>query len=59
MAAELVIFDIAGATLKDDHAGFAYVIGFTTGIFSREDQLHYHPAHIVDHMQDILSLVRA
>ncbi|MBB6501327.1 HAD-IA family hydrolase [Pedobacter cryoconitis] len=42
---------------EGQNAGCKYVIGITTGIFTREELETYHPTHIIDDMSQILTLV--
>jgi phosphonatase-like hydrolase len=42
---------------EGQNAGCAYVIGVTTGIFSREELEPYEPTHIVDDMADIIPIL--
>jgi phosphonatase-like hydrolase len=44
---------------EGQNAGCKYVIGVTTGSFTREELEPYHPTHIVDDIADILPIVLA
>lgn len=39
-------------------AGCKYVVGITTGSFSRSELEPYGPTHIIDHISDILPIIR-
>jgi phosphonatase-like hydrolase len=39
------------------NAGCKYVIGITTGAFTREQLLPYKPTHIIDDIADVLSII--
>jgi len=43
---------------EGQNAGCKYVIGVTTGIFTREGLEEYHPTHIIDNIADILDIIR-
>jgi len=38
--------------------GCKYVIGVTTGIFTREELEEYHPTHIIDNIADVLDIIK-
>ena len=38
-------------------AGCKYVIGVTTGIFTREELEKYHPTHIIDNISDVITII--
>lgn len=42
---------------EGQNAGCRYVIGVTTGIFSREELEHYNPTHIIDDMSQVLDII--
>lgn len=42
---------------EGQNAGCKYVIGVTTGIFTREGLQEHHPTHIVDDMAQILEII--
>jgi phosphonatase-like hydrolase len=41
------------------NAGCRYVIGVTTGAYSREELEPYHPTHIIDNIRDVVDIVSA
>lgn len=41
------------------NAGCKYVIGVTTGAFTREELLPYNPTHIIDDIADVVKIVSA
>ena len=41
------------------NAGCKYVIGITTGAFTREELLPYKPTHIIDNISEVLNIVFA
>lgn len=43
---------------EGQNAGCAYVIGVTTGIFTREELEFYHPTHIIDNIAQVLDIIR-
>lgn len=43
---------------EGQHAGCQYVIGITTGIFTREALESYHPSHIIDDLSEILEIIK-
>jgi len=42
---------------EGQNAGCKYVIGVTTGIFTREELEAYHPTHIIDNIAQILDII--
>lgn len=42
---------------EGQNAGCAYVIGVTTGIFTRDELLPYHPTHIIDDITQVLDII--
>ncbi len=52
-----------GDTEVDIHegknAGCKYVIGITTGAYSREELEKYHPTHIVDDIREVLDIIQS
>jgi len=42
---------------EGQNAGCRYVIGVTTGIFTREELLPYNPTHIVDDIAEVVNIV--
>jgi phosphonatase-like hydrolase len=42
---------------EGQNAGCAYVIGVTTGIFTREELESYHPTHIIDDIAKVLDII--
>jgi phosphonatase-like hydrolase len=42
---------------EGQNAGCQYVIGVTTGIFTREELEEYHPTHIIDDIADVISII--
>jgi len=42
---------------EGQNAGCKYVIGVTTGIFTREELESYHPTHIIDDIADVLAII--
>ncbi|MBV8389916.1 MAG: HAD hydrolase-like protein, partial [Mucilaginibacter sp.] len=38
--------------------GCKYVIGVTTGIFTREELEKYHPTHIIDNIAEVLDIIK-
>lgn len=57
-AAEVAKVGDTEVDVREGHnAGCKYVIGVTTGIFSREGLEAYHPTHIVDDMADIINII--
>ncbi|AMQ01568.1 phosphonoacetaldehyde hydrolase [Pedobacter cryoconitis] len=51
----------AGDTEVDIHegqnAGCRYVVGITTGIFTREELASYHPTHLIDDIAEVLTII--
>jgi len=51
----------AGDTEVDIHegqnAGCQYVVGITTGIFTREELASYHPTHLIDDIAEVLTII--
>ncbi|MBB5647277.1 HAD family hydrolase [Pedobacter cryoconitis] len=51
----------AGDTEVDIHegqnAGCKYVVGITTGIFTRDELASYHPTHLIDDMAEVLTII--
>lgn len=51
----------AGDTEVDIHegqnAGCRYVVGITTGIFTREELASHHPTHLIDDMAKVLTII--
>jgi phosphonatase-like hydrolase len=44
--------------VREGHnAGCSYVIGITTGIFTREELEEYHPTHIIDDIAQIIDII--
>jgi phosphonatase-like hydrolase len=43
---------------EGQNAGCRYVIGVTTGIFTREELKEYHPTHIIDDIAQVLDIIR-
>jgi phosphonatase-like hydrolase len=41
---------------EGQHAGCRYVVGITTGIFSREALATYNPTHIIDDISDVITI---
>jgi phosphonatase-like hydrolase len=41
---------------EGQNAGCKYVIGVTTGIFSRSELAAYHPTHIIDDIADVVTI---
>lgn len=41
------------------NAGCKYVIGITTGAFTREELLPYKPTHIIDNIADVIGIISA
>lgn len=39
------------------NAGCKYIIGITTGAFTREELLPYQPTHIIDDLAEVLSII--
>lgn len=39
------------------NAGCKYVIGITTGAFTREGLLAYNPTHVIDNLSEVLSII--
>ena len=39
------------------NSGCKYVIGITTGAFTREELLPYHPTHIIDDISEVMAIV--
>jgi phosphonatase-like hydrolase len=39
------------------NAGCKYVIGITTGAFTREELLPYNPTHIIDNIADVIGII--
>lgn len=52
----------AGDTEVDIHegqnAGCSYVVGITTGIFTREELASYHPTHLIDDIAEVLTIIK-
>jgi len=45
--------------VREGHSvGCKYVIGVTTGIFTREELEEYHPTHIIDNIADVLDIIK-
>ena len=42
---------------EGQNAGCRYVIGVTTGIFTRAELEEYHPTHIIDDIADIIRII--
>ncbi len=42
---------------EGQNAGCKYVIGVTTGIFSREELQTYHPTHIIDDIAQVIEII--
>jgi phosphonatase-like hydrolase len=42
---------------EGQNAGCRYVIGVTTGIFTREELEEYHPTHIIDDIAQVLDII--
>ncbi len=42
---------------EGQHAGCLYVIGVTTGIFTREELEQYHPTHIIDDIAQVIDII--
>ena len=42
---------------EGQNAGCKYVIGVTTGIFTREELEEYHPTHIIDDIADVIEII--
>lgn len=42
---------------EGQNAGCKYVIGVTTGAFTREELEPYHPTHIIDDIADVLNII--
>jgi phosphonatase-like hydrolase len=42
---------------EGQNAGCRYVIGVTTGIFTREELEEYHPTHIIDDIADVIHII--
>lgn len=40
------------------NAGCKYVIGVTTGAFTREELLPYHPTHIIDNISEVIEILK-
>jgi len=43
---------------EGQNAGCRYVIGVTTGIFTREELEAYHPTHIIDDIAQVLDIIK-
>jgi phosphoglycolate phosphatase-like HAD superfamily hydrolase len=43
---------------EGQHAGCAYVIGITTGIFTRKELEPYHPTHIIDDIAQVIDIIK-
>ncbi|MDB5145520.1 MAG: family hydrolase [Mucilaginibacter sp.] len=43
---------------EGQNAGCRYVIGVTTGIFTREELESYHPTHIIDDIAQVLDIIK-
>lgn len=41
------------------NSGCKYVIGVTTGAFTREELLPYNPTHIIDNISEVISIISA
>lgn len=41
---------------EGQNAGCRYVVGITTGIFSREEMAPYNPTHIIDDISDVITI---
>ena len=42
---------------EGQNTGCKYVIGVTTGIFTREELQEYHPTHIIDDIADVIEII--
>ncbi|MDB5137791.1 MAG: family hydrolase [Mucilaginibacter sp.] len=42
---------------EGQNAGCKYVIGVTTGIFTREELEPYHPSHIIDNIAQVIEII--
>jgi phosphonatase-like hydrolase len=42
---------------EGQNAGCKYVIGITTGIFTRKEMEPYHPTHIIDDMAEVIDII--
>ncbi len=43
---------------EGQNAGCKYVIGVTTGVFTREELEAYNPTHIIDDIAQVIDIVR-
>ena len=43
---------------EGQNAGCKYVIGVTTGTFTREKLEEYHPTHIIDNIAEVLNIIK-
>lgn len=43
---------------EGQNAGCRYVIGVTTGTFTREKLEEYHPTHIIDNIAEVLNIIK-
>jgi phosphonatase-like hydrolase len=43
---------------EGQNVGSKYVIGVTTGIFTREELEEYHPTHIIDNIAEVLDIIK-
>jgi phosphonatase-like hydrolase len=43
---------------EGQNVGCKYVIGVTTGIFTREELEEYHPTHIIDNIAEVLNIIK-
>ncbi len=43
---------------EGQNSGCKYVIGVTTGAFTREELEPYHPTHIIDDISEVLMIIR-
>jgi phosphoglycolate phosphatase-like HAD superfamily hydrolase len=42
---------------EGQNAGCRYVIGVTTGVFSREELQKYNPTHIIDDIAQVINII--
>lgn len=42
---------------EGQNAGCQYIIGITTGIFTKEELETYHPTHIIDNMAELMEII--
>ena len=43
---------------EGQNVGCKYVIGVTTGIFTREELEEYNPTHIIDNIAEVLDIIK-